>query len=113
MNLQKNIYKIFMERAKIHIKNYDLLNIKIKTSNNKEKYQLYDWFLVSPNFHSNNVFMYIWDETIAFKSAQEIVLKILKRWYVNNLRCERHTIIYNHLVVFMRLKTAPIGVVAM
>ena len=47
------------------------------------------------NFHNDDVYMYVWDETIASRGAQEIVSCILK--HVKNLRSERHIIAYSDM----------------
>lgn len=47
------------------------------------------------NFHNDNVYMYVWHETIVSRSAQEIVSCILK--HVKNWRSERHIIAYSDM----------------
>lgn len=47
------------------------------------------------NFHNNNVDMYVWDETIASRGAQEVVSCILK--HIKKLRSEKHIIAYSDM----------------
>ncbi|KAI4482021.1 hypothetical protein M0804_009040 [Polistes exclamans] len=47
------------------------------------------------NFHNDNVYMYVWDETIASRGAQEVVSCILK--HIKNLRSEKHIITYSDM----------------
>jgi len=68
---------------------------KLTTSVAYYKRNMYVLNLGIHNFHNDNVYMYVWDETIASRGAQEIVSCILK--HVKNLRSERHIIAYSDM----------------
>ena len=68
---------------------------KLTTSVAYYKRNMYVLNLGIHNFHNDDVYMYVWDETIASRGAQEIVSCILK--HVKNLRSERHIIAYSDM----------------
>ncbi|EFN66704.1 hypothetical protein EAG_00309, partial [Camponotus floridanus] len=68
---------------------------KLTTSVAYYKRNMYVLNLGIHNFQNDNVHMYVWDETIASRGAQEIASCILK--HVKNLRSERHIIAYSDM----------------